>query len=86
MVEMSFRAFRAGLTITEVPIVFTDRAVGVSKMSREVIIESVLAPWKLRFRRSTCVRPDALSPGDGTPICPLAVEADSPRDRNLGLQ
>lgn len=50
-VEMSYRVHRAGLTIAEVPIVFTDRTLGKSKMSGGVIFESVLMPWKLRFGR-----------------------------------
>lgn len=48
-VEMTYRARRAGLKITEVPIVFTDRTLGKSKMSGNVIAESVLMPWRLRF-------------------------------------
>jgi hypothetical protein len=32
-----------------VPITFTDRREGQSKMSRKVILESILMPWRLRF-------------------------------------
>jgi hypothetical protein len=32
-----------------VPITFTDRREGQSKMSRKIILESVLMPWRLRF-------------------------------------
>ncbi|HLI49305.1 MAG TPA: polyprenol monophosphomannose synthase [Chthonomonas sp.] len=49
-VEMVFRAYRAGLRIVEVPIVFTDRRHGRSKMTRRVIWESVQMPWRLRFQ------------------------------------
>jgi dolichol-phosphate mannosyltransferase len=48
-VEMTYRAYRAGLHIMEVPIVFTDRRRGHSKMSSRVIGESILMPWRLRF-------------------------------------
>lgn len=48
-VEMTYRAYRAGLRIADVPIVFTDRLHGKSKMSGKVIGESILMPWKLRF-------------------------------------
>ncbi|MFL6333992.1 MAG: polyprenol monophosphomannose synthase [Pyrinomonadaceae bacterium] len=49
LVEATYRARRAGLRIDEVPITFTDRREGQSKMSRKVILESVLMPWRLRF-------------------------------------
>jgi len=50
-VESVFRMQRAGLRIVEVPITFTDRRAGRSKMSGKVIFESVLKPWALRFGR-----------------------------------
>ena len=49
LVETTFRAQRAGLRIAEVPITFTDRREGQSKMSRAIILESVVKPWLLRF-------------------------------------
>jgi dolichol-phosphate mannosyltransferase len=49
LVETTFRAHRAGLQIAEVPITFADRREGQSKMSRKIIFESVLRPWRLRF-------------------------------------
>jgi len=51
LVEATYRAHRAGLTIAEVPITFTDRREGHSKISRKVIFESVLMPWRLRLAR-----------------------------------
>lgn len=49
LVESTYRAQRAGLRIAEVPITFTDRREGQSKMSRAIIFESILKPWRLRF-------------------------------------
>jgi dolichol-phosphate mannosyltransferase len=49
LVEATYRTRRAGLAITEVPITFTDRREGQSKMSRKIILESVAMPWRLRF-------------------------------------
>jgi dolichol-phosphate mannosyltransferase len=49
-VEVSFRAFVAGFSIVEVPIIFTERRYGQSKMSKKVIMESVWIPVQLRFR------------------------------------
>jgi len=50
-VEMNYRAVRAGTSIAEVPITFSERAEGVSKMSLKVQLESALTPWRLRFGR-----------------------------------
>jgi dolichol-phosphate mannosyltransferase len=51
LVEAVYHAHREGLSIAEVPITFTDRREGQSKMSRGVIFESVLMPWRLRFAK-----------------------------------
>ena len=48
-VEMSFRAWKKGFRIAEVPIVFVDRTLGESKMSKKIIREAVWRVWKLRF-------------------------------------
>ncbi|MEV6927799.1 polyprenol monophosphomannose synthase [Dactylosporangium sp. NPDC051485] len=50
-VEMNYRTVRAGGRIAEVPIRFTDRTHGASKMSLKVQLESALMPWKLIFGR-----------------------------------
>jgi len=49
LVETTFRAESAGLRIIEIPITFIDRREGQSKMSRRIILESVVKPWALRF-------------------------------------
>jgi len=49
-VEMTLRAVRLGASIVEVPIVFTERAAGVSKMSGRIAVEAALLVPKLRFR------------------------------------
>jgi len=48
-IEMSFRARRKGFVIKEIPIVFTDRTDGESKMSRAIIREAVWMVWRLRL-------------------------------------
>ena len=48
-IELKLRAWRAGHTLTEVPIVFTERDIGESKMSRRIIVEAVWRVWKLRL-------------------------------------
>ncbi len=52
LVEAVYHAHREGLSVAEVPITFTDRREGQSKMSRKVILESVLMPWRLRFAKA----------------------------------
>jgi dolichol-phosphate mannosyltransferase len=48
-VEMTFRAWRKGFRIVEVPIVFVDRTSGASKMSRHIIWEAMWKVWWLRL-------------------------------------
>lgn len=48
-VEMNFRAARSGFKIAEVPITFSERAEGTSKMTLKVQLESAVTPWRLRF-------------------------------------
>lgn len=51
-IEMKYRAHKKGLRLVETPIVFVDRRVGQSKMSRAIFAEALLKVWALRFRRS----------------------------------
>lgn len=48
-IEMTFRALRRGLRVVEVPIVFVDRRVGSSKMSRNIFLEAVFKVARLRL-------------------------------------
>ena len=50
LVEMLFRASRDGCRIGEVPIIFVERRQGQSKVSKAVLIESLIIPWRLRLR------------------------------------
>jgi dolichol-phosphate mannosyltransferase len=50
LAEMSYRAFRLGLRIKEVPIIFVERRLGHSKMSGNVMIEGLLSVLRMRFR------------------------------------
>ena len=50
LVEMLFEAQRRGLRIGEVPIIFIERRMGQSKLSSNVLIESLIMPWRLAFR------------------------------------
>ena len=48
-IEMSFRAWRRGFRIVEIPIVFHDRTEGESKMSGHIVREAVFMVWRLRW-------------------------------------
>lgn len=48
-IEMTYLASRAGARVKEIPIVFTDRRVGVSKMSRRIILEALIVVLRLRW-------------------------------------
>lgn len=51
-VDLTWRTLRAGLRVDEVPIVFTERQVGVSKMSTSIMREALfrITEWGLRYR------------------------------------
>jgi len=47
LIETLFMAARRGVRVGEVPITFVERRQGESKLSRSVIVESVITPWRL---------------------------------------
>ena len=48
-IEMTFRAWKKGFRIVEIPIVFVDRTEGSSKMSKRIVREAVWMVWRLRW-------------------------------------
>ncbi len=50
-IELTYRALRAGFRVVEVPILFADRRVGQSKMSRAIVAEALWKVWAIRFHR-----------------------------------
>jgi len=52
-IEITYRALRRGFRVAEVPIVFTDRLVGGSKMSRAVVAEAI---WRVPLLRLAAFR------------------------------
>lgn len=64
LVEMLFVAHRRGCRIAEVPITFVERREGESKVSRAVLVESALTPWRLisnpaASRKATAISRDS---------------------------
>ena len=50
-IEMNFRTWHKGFKLVEHPIIFIDRTVGESKMSKSIMIEAVWIVWRLRLWR-----------------------------------
>ena len=48
-IEMSYRAWKRGFNLFEIPIIFVDRAEGVSKMSKKIVREAIWMVWRLRW-------------------------------------
>jgi len=48
-IEMDFKAWKKGFRLIEIPIVFVDRDVGVSKMNSGIVREAAIMVWRLRF-------------------------------------
>ncbi|MBC8044580.1 MAG: polyprenol monophosphomannose synthase, partial [Rhizobacter sp.] len=49
-IEMNFKTWLKGFRVKEIPIVFTDRTVGKSTMSRKIVYEAIGMVWKLKLR------------------------------------
>ena len=49
-IEVNFIAWKKGFRLKEIPIIFIDRTIGKSKMSKKILREAVWMVWKLKFR------------------------------------
>jgi dolichol-phosphate mannosyltransferase len=49
-IEMTHKIWRQGMKVAEVPIIFTDRFLGTSKMSRRIVFEALGMVWRLWFQ------------------------------------
>jgi dolichol-phosphate mannosyltransferase len=49
-IEMSFRAWKKGFRLLEIPIIFTDRVEGQSKMNKRIVREAIWMVWWLRLQ------------------------------------
>ena len=48
-IEMNWRAWQKGFSLHEHPIIFTDRTIGESKMSRGIMFEAMIVIWRMRI-------------------------------------
>jgi dolichol-phosphate mannosyltransferase len=70
-IEMTHNLWRQGMEIAEVPIIFTDRSQGHSKMSRHIVREALWMVWKLWFQNGLRRRPTSTPPsrpGNAKPV------------------
>lgn len=51
-IEMAYRTLQRGFRVGEIPIIFPDRRVGQSKMSRQIVLEALIGVWRMRFTAS----------------------------------
>lgn len=49
LIEMKYRANKNGFTLTEIPIIFEERRLGKSKMSKRIMFEALFVVWRLRL-------------------------------------
>src|SRR5882724_6818618 len=66
-IEMTHKLWRQGMKIVEVPIIFTDRFQGHSKMSGHIVREAFLMVWRLWLQNKMRRRPTGTPPGN-TPM------------------
>jgi dolichol-phosphate mannosyltransferase len=71
-IEMTHRLWRQGMKVVEVPIIFTDRFQGHSKMSGNIVREALVMVWRLLFQNKLRRRP-TLPPAE--PGVPATSEA-----------
>jgi len=61
-IELTHKIWRQGMTIVEVPIIFTDRFQGSSKMSGHIVWEAIWMVWRLLFQNRLRRRPRKKAP------------------------
>jgi dolichol-phosphate mannosyltransferase len=61
-IEMTHKIWRRGMKVVEIPIIFTDRFSGTSKMSRKIVWEALAMVWRLWFQNGLRRSPRPASP------------------------
>lgn len=51
LIELKYRLWQTGAKIKEIPILFKNRLGGESKLSNHIILEGLLAPWRMRLKK-----------------------------------
>ena len=84
-IEMTHRLWRQGMRIVEVPIIFTERAQGHSKMSGHIIQEALIMVWRLLFQNKLRRRP-AAPPPVPPPAAPKSEPPSPPKRQEPASQ
>ncbi len=82
-IEMPHKIWRRGMRVVEVPIIFTDRFQGTSKMSRGIVSEALFMVWSLLFQNGLRRRPrPTKGPGANPPArsAQAASSSAAPKD------
>jgi dolichol-phosphate mannosyltransferase len=66
-IEMTHKIWRQGMKVAEVPIIFTDRFQGASKMSGHIVREALLMVWRLLLQNGLRRRPHPKASGTAHP-------------------
>jgi len=52
LMELKYALWKKGARIKESPIVFGNRGEGKSKLTKRIVVEGMLAPWRMKFKKS----------------------------------
>ena len=81
-IEMTHKLWRQGMRVVEVPIVFTERAQGHSKMSGHIIQEALIMVWQLWFQNGMRRRPAVPPRGPAVASRAEGAAAANPKAEN----
>jgi dolichol-phosphate mannosyltransferase len=84
-IEMTHRLWRQGMRIVEVPIIFTERAQGHSKMAGHIIREALIMVWRLLLQNKLRRRPAVAPPQPPLPAAPKAERPAPPKGQEPAL-
>ena len=84
-IEMTHRLWRQGMRIVEVPIIFTERAQGHSKMSGHIISEALLMVWRLLLQNKLRRRPAVPPAQPVSPTAPKREQSGPPQGQEPAL-
>ncbi|HTL56420.1 MAG TPA: polyprenol monophosphomannose synthase [Candidatus Limnocylindrales bacterium] len=80
-IEVTHRLWRKGMKVVEVPIIFTDRFQGRSKMTGHIIREAFLMVWRLWFQNGMRRKPSPPSAKPPHPA-PPPLQTEQPREKS----
>jgi dolichol-phosphate mannosyltransferase len=77
-IELTYRAIRRGFRVVEIPIVFEDRRVGQSKMSRRIVLEAIVKVWSMRWLKLPATSSRATSQASASAPSPPDSRSSTP--------